>query len=62
MSLASDISPQPEHYSTKSYISSNIKKGIWVTKDGKIIPLSQLSESHKRNIERIFNIKLQRIQ
>lgn len=58
MSLASDISPQPEHYSTKSYISSNIKKGIWVTKDGKIIPLSQLSESHKRNIERIFNIKL----
>ena len=58
MSLASDIEPKPEHYSNKSYISSNIKKGIWVTKDGRTILLNQLSESHKRNIERVFNIKL----
>ena len=58
MSLGSDREPQPEHYSCKSFIQRNLDNGIWVTRDGKSIPIKDLSEHHKRSIEKMFKIKL----
>jgi len=60
MSLGSDREPQPEHYSSdsKSSIQQNADNGVWITKDGRSIPIKDLSESHKRNIEKMFKTKL----
>lgn len=58
MSLGSDREPQPEHYNCKSFIQRNLDNGIWVTRDGKSIPIKDLSERHKRNIEKMFKIQL----
>lgn len=58
MSLGSDREPQPEYFSNKFFIQRNKDKGIWVTKDDRAIPIKDLSEEHKRNIEKRFGIKL----
>jgi len=49
---------QTEHYNTKSFLQDLIKRGLWLTKDRGIIRIDEMSESHIKNVEKKFGIKL----
>ena len=50
MSLAMDIEPRPEDYGH----TNKIKEGYWVNRNGTVLRISEMSDSHLRNVYNLF--------